>query len=371
VTPAPVAPPGSRPAGAPRLLLVSMYPLDRGLWGATTRITQLRDELSRLARLDVVSGRRMRRAQQMAAYVGARRLRGLDGIYVENSTALPGPADLAFLGLARSLGIPVLTYLRDAQQLYPEYYSADTLKRRVSRAAFLPAMRALIAVSTQVAFPSRGLALAILRDDAEADSAILLPPGARLGEPVPIDPSARDLIFVGALRREAHGRDILYRGMEAARAGGADIGLICVSRPGEEPPPPLPEWMRLVRAEGPGIDRLLGGVRASITPRRKTPYNDLGVPIKVMEYLGYGRPLIVTDVEETTRIVREAEAGVVVPDTAEGLAHGISAVASAPPEQIEAWGIAARRAAERYSWHTVARRILDILGLSTPVGASA
>jgi glycosyltransferase involved in cell wall biosynthesis len=95
------------------------------------------------------------------------------------------------------------------------------------------------------------------------------------------------------------------------------------------------------------------------------------VPIKVMEYLGYGRPLIVTDVEETTRIVREARAGVVVPDTAEGLAEGISAVASAPPEQIEAWGSAARRAAERYSWHTVARRILDILGLSAPVDVKA
>jgi hypothetical protein len=340
-----------------------MYALDRGLWGATTRITQLRDELSRLVRLDVVSGRRSRRARQLAAYVTGGRLRGLDGIYVENSTALPGPADLAFLGLARSRGIPVLTYLRDAQQLYPEYYSADTIKRRLSRAAFLPAMRSLIRVSSEVAFPSRGLARAILGDDGAADGALLLPPGARLGARVPIDPNARQLIFVGSLQVEAHGREILYRGMEMARADGADLELICVSRPREEPSPPLPGWMRLVRAEGPGIDRLLGGVRASITPRRKTPYNDLGVPIKVMEYLGYGRPLIVTDTEETARIVRHAGAGLIVPDSAEGLASGISAIANAPAEQIEAWGTAARRAAERYSWQTVAARIIEILGL--------
>jgi glycosyltransferase involved in cell wall biosynthesis len=346
-----------------------MYPLDRGLWGATTRITQVRDALAAMVRLDIVSGRRARRARQLASYATSGRLRGLGGIYVENSTTLPGPVDLAFLALARFLGIPVLTYLRDAQQLYPEYYSADTPKRRLSRAAFLPATRSLIRVSNQVAFPSRGLARAILGSDGEADRALLLPPGARLGESVPIDPAARQLIFVGSLLREAHGRDILYRGMELARAGGADMELICVSRPGEEPPPPLPGWMRLVRAEGPEIDGLLGGVRASITPRRKTPYNDLGVPIKVMEYLGYGRPLIVTDVEETARIVRSAGAGLVVPDSAEGIAAGIDAVATAPADQIQAWGDAARRAAETYSWHTVAARILQILGLRdvTPV----
>ena len=46
------------------------------------------------------------------------RLRRLDGIYVEYSSSfLPSETDIAFLGLARMLGIPVLTYVRDAYQL--------------------------------------------------------------------------------------------------------------------------------------------------------------------------------------------------------------------------------------------------------------
>lgn len=344
--------------------MLSMYPLDRGLWGATTRITQLRDSLARRVALEVLSGTRAQRAGAMARYLAGGRLRGLQGVYVENSTSLPGLADLAFLAVARARGIPILTYVRDAQQLYPEYFEATTLKRRLSRALFLPAARALMRVSTMVAFPSRGLASAVLRDETRAQQAVLLPPGARLAEASPVNPDARSLLFVGGLRYAAHGGPILMEAMELARAQVAGLDLICVSRPGEEPPGPLPAWLRLVRAEGTEIDPLLPEVLATITPRRKTPYNDLAVPIKVMEYLGYGRPLIVTDTVETAAIVRRADCGIVVPDTAAGLAAGIVAVGQSAPDQLTRWGQAARAAAVANSWESRAGTILQLLGIS-------
>jgi len=341
-----------------------MYPLDRGLWGATTRITQLRDALSRTVELDVVSGRRGERAGRLARYAVSGSLRGLAGIYVENATTLPGPMDLAFLALARALRIPILTYLRDAQQLFPEYYRADSVKRIVARALFRPATNALLAVSTAVAYPSRGLARAILRDPGRAESAWLLPPGSRLADAPPVDPSARSLLFVGSLRYAAHGGDLLLESVRLARDQGHDLRLLCVARPGDEPPEPWPAWLTVERADGPAIDALLPGVLATITPRRRTPYNDLAVPIKVLEYLGYGRPLIVTDVEETAAIVRAAGCGVVVPDTVEGLAAGIAAVAAAEPAQITAWGEAALRAATANAWERRADRILELLGVN-------
>jgi len=347
-----------------RLLLLSMYPLNRGLWGATTRITQLRDALSLRVDLEVVSGPPARRAREMARYVASGRLRGLAGIYVENATSLPRPADLAFLATAQAHRIPVLTYLRDAQQLFPEYYLAGSLKRRASRALFLPATRALIRVSTTVAFPSRGLAAVILQSEERAGLAHLLPPGTRMTDAPPVDPAARTLLFVGGLRYPAHGGAILREAIEKVRARGIDTTLICVSRPGEELTDTPPEWMRVIRAEGPQIDALLPEVLASITPRRKTPYNDLAVPIKVMEYLGYARPIIATDTTETAAIVRAAACGIVVPDTADDLADGIAAVASSPPAQIVRWGEAARSAAAANSWESRAGAILELLGIS-------
>lgn len=351
-------------AERPRVLLLSMYPLDRGLWGATTRITQLRDALSRRVELDVIAGTRTARGAVLARYLAAGKLRGLAGIYVENSTTLPGPLDLAFLAVARARRIPILTYVRDAQQLFPEYYAANTPKRRASRALFIPATRALIAVSTIAAFPSRGLAVAVLGEGRRAQAAPLLPPGSRLANGGPINPAARALLFVGGLRYPAHGGAILLDAMELANARSSNLELICVSRPGEEASGPRAPWLRVVRAEGREIDELLPDVLASITPRRKTPYNDLAVPIKVMEYLGYGRPLIVTDTTETAAIVRAADCGIVVPDTVEGLAEGIAAMASAPAEQLVRWGEAARAAAVAHSWDARAARVLELLGVA-------
>jgi glycosyltransferase involved in cell wall biosynthesis len=343
--------------------MLSMYPLDRGLWGATTRITQLRDALASRVRLDVVSGTRSVRAAALTRYLAARRLRGVSAIYVENATTLPGPLDLAFLAMARARRIPILTYVRDAQQLFPEYYRVTSLKRRVSRALFLPATRALMRLSTTVAFPSPGLAAAVLGDARRAKNAPLLPPGSRLTDAGPVNPAARALLFVGGLRYPAHGGSILLEAMQLARARSSDLELICVSRPGEEPAGPRPAWLRLVRAEGREIDALLPEVLATITPRRKTPYNDLAVPIKVMEYLGYRRPLIVTDTTETAEIVRAAGCGVVAPDTVQGLADGIAAVTNATADQLLRWGEAARTAAVANSWDARAARILDLLGI--------
>jgi glycosyltransferase involved in cell wall biosynthesis len=112
------------------------------------------------------------------------------------------------------------------------------------------------------------------------------------------------------------------------------------------------------------IIAVLPRVLATVTPRLRTPYNDLAVPIKVMEYLGYARPIVATDTIETAAIIRGADCGIVVPDTAQGLADGIVTLASAPAAQVVRWGEAARHAAAANSWDSRAGAILDLLGIT-------
>jgi glycosyltransferase involved in cell wall biosynthesis len=334
-----------------------MYPLDRGVWGPITRISHLRDELGRLADLDVVEGDRRARRRALVRYAFSGRLRGLDGVYVETSSNLPSETDLAFLALARGLGVRVLTYVRDAQYLFDEYYVAATAKRRIARRLFLPAVAALRRVSWRVGYPSLGLARAA-GDGAAAP--LLLPPGSPPPADVAPAPGARSLLFVGGLRVPAHGLDLLVGAVEAVRATGHDLRVICVSRTGEEPASP-PPWMRVERAAGPEIVGLLPEVLATVQPRRRTPYNDLAVPIKVMEYLSYGRPLVVTACTEQAAIVRDADAGIVVDDTVEAMAAGLERVLAAGDVVRERWSANARRAAERSSWRRLAARIADLL----------
>ena len=336
-----------------------MYPLDRGRWGPTVRIGHLRDALRERVRLDVVSGDRGQRRGRLWRYALVGRLRGLDGIYVENSSTLPSETDLAFLALARALRVPVVTYVRDAQYLFEEYYAATSIRRRLARGLFLPAVRLLRAVSSRTGYPSAGLAAAVR--DPRPDP-LLLPPGSPPVVDVPRAPWARSLLFVGGMRHAAHGLELLVGAVERVRSAGHDIEVVCVSRPGEEPPLPRPGWMRVERAEGEAIHRLLPEVLATIQPRVCTPYNDLAVPIKVMEYLSYGRPLIVTDCAEQARIVRDANAGVVADDRHDALAEAILRVVTAEPAQLDAWSASAAAAARAAAWSARADRILDLLG---------
>lgn len=335
-----------------------MYPLDQGMWGPTVRISRLRDELARLVRLDVVSGDRGERRRALVRYAISGRLRGLAGIYVENSSRLPTETDLAFLALARLLRIGVLTYVRDAQYLFEEYFAATSLKRRLARAAFLPAIGLLRAASSRVAYPSRGLAAAV-RD--RSPEPMLLPPGSPDPVDVPRAPDARDLLFVGHMRYPVHGLDLLVGAVERVREAGHDVGVICVSRPGEEPPEPRPGWMRVERGGADEIRGLLPGVIATIQPRHPSPYNDLAVPVKVLEYLAYGRPLIVTDCLEQAAIVRDAGAGVIAAPTPEALAAAIVEVVEAPAPQLERWSAGATAAARANAWSVRARTVVTTL----------
>lgn len=343
----------------PRILLLSMYPLDRGMWGPTVRIANIRDELAELVDLDVVAGYRGARRVALARYAVSGRARGLDGVYVESSTFLPAEADVAFLGLVRALGVPVLTFFRDAYQLFDEYYTRDTLRRRLSAAAFRPSVRALRAVSSMVAVPTAGLGHALFGHEAPF---ALLPPGAPPPVDVPRDADANRLLFVGDARLPAQGAPLLIDAVERARARGIGVELDIVSRPGQEPMRPHPAWMRVHRAEGDAIHALLPGVLATVIPRPRNAYNDLALPIKLFEYLAYGRPLLVTDCTEQARVVREADAGLVVSDAEGALADGIARMAQASFETRATWSRNAAEAARDNSWARRAEAILALLG---------
>jgi glycosyl transferase family 1 len=341
----------------PRLLLLSMYPLDAGRSGPTVRITNMRSSLQGMVQLDVVSGFRRSRAAALGRYFTSGGLRGLAGIYVESSTALPGLADIAFLAAARRRGIPVLTYIRDAYQLFPEYWTGNTPKMRLGRRMFLPALRQLARASSVLAFPSQGLANAV----SLGRGAILLPPGAP--EPITVArrPDANRLLVVGSLRFGVLGADLLIDAVDQVRTNGHTVDLVCVCRPGDEPPGPRPSWMHLERTGGAGIHALLPGVFATVIPRRRSPYNDFAVPVKVMDYMSYGRPMLVTDCTETARIVRTAGSGLVVADTAAALADGIAGLFTETPERLERYAEAARAAAIANSWNSRAAAVVATL----------
>jgi glycosyltransferase involved in cell wall biosynthesis len=83
------------------------------------------------------------------------------------------------------------------------------------------------------------------------------------------------------------------------------------------------------------------------------------MPIKVMNYLSYGRPMLVTRCREITRFVEENQLGLVVDDNPESMADGIRRLFTADLDELNRMGQNALRAVrEKHSWHHRARQIL-------------
>jgi glycosyltransferase involved in cell wall biosynthesis len=336
-----------------------MYGLGEARSGPTVRIEHLLAALRERVAVELISGTRRSRRGAWLRYLRAGRLAHLFGIYVETSSALPDIMDLVGLRIAKSRGLPVLSYIRDAYQLFRDEYPPPDVLHGIAARAFPMAIAGLRAASTRLAFPTRGLAEAVLGQSA--DGALLLPPGSPAPIRVPRRRDARSLLYVGDLRLASQGGAALLLAVDKARERAPGLELLCVAREGSEPVVELPAWARLVRADSRQIADLLPSVLACIIPRAPGRYNDLALPIKLMEYLAYGRPIVTTDRRETAAVVRAAGAGVVVDDGPVAMAEGILAVWNASEAQRGAWSVAAHRAAEANAWSARAETILGAL----------
>jgi len=85
-------------------------------------------------------------------------------------------------------------------------------------------------------------------------------------------------------------------------------------------------------------------------------------PCKFSEYLALGRPIIVCDVDETARLVRQHHCGLVSEPSPAALAETIRAASNFTQVELNQMGQNARRLAEReFSWDDIGRKYADLL----------
>jgi glycosyltransferase involved in cell wall biosynthesis len=192
---------------------------------------------------------------------------------------------------------------------------------------------------------------------------MILPPAADLVEVPPILAGADTLLYTGNASQPRFGIEMLVEAMEIARRKLPSVRLLLVCPPDGRPPQTLYNhraWVEVMSLAADEIVNMLAGVRILVNPLRDAPYHRLQVPVKVMSYLGYGRPILSTDLPEISRIIQDTGAGLVVPATVPGLTDGICRLFTADLDELNRMGQNALRAVrEKHSWHHRAQQILD------------
>jgi glycosyltransferase involved in cell wall biosynthesis len=107
---------------------------------------------------------------------------------------------------------------------------------------------------------------------------------------------------------------------------------------------------------------LLGTADLLILPRPYHPATAVAMPTKFAEYIALGKPVLVTDVDETARFVRRHDCGLVCQPSASDLAGAIAQAREMSPEKLEAMGQRGRRLAEStFSWGVICQKYHDFL----------
>jgi glycosyltransferase involved in cell wall biosynthesis len=99
-----------------------------------------------------------------------------------------------------------------------------------------------------------------------------------------------------------------------------------------------------------------------VIPRSRNIATRMAFPTKFAEYLATGRPVIVTDVDETATYVRKHGCGFVCSPEPESIARAIMRAKEIPSEQLDEMGIRARSLAEsNFDLRVIGRQYFEFL----------
>ncbi len=166
--------------------------------------------------------------------------------------------------------------------------------------------------------------------------------------------------LIGYVGRATQGELALACGaLERLRRVRPDARLVLVGDTGAQPPRALVRAGAVIRTGYVPFDRLLlwlGAMDLALVPMPDTLGNRGRWPGKINDYFSAGRAVVVTEVGDAPALVRETGAGWVARPDPDDVASVMAGALAAPAALAEA-GRAARAAASRLGWGSLAQRL--------------
>ena len=292
-------------------------------------------------------------------------------LYCENSTQPNALAtslrtgfapllDYSIMRLTRRRAVPVGVFYRDAYWRMPGLRAAGTygLASNLLQRADLVGYR-----HNGVHFFLPSAAMSSLVGLTESDSFSALPPGGDSGRvlPLPTRENGLRLVYVGGLGGDY---DLTVFVAALARVGGVFLDLVAHQSQWREA---LRRDLRLgqsaitvLHRSADELEPVYSRTHIGVLAVKPSEYWSIAAPVKLYEYLSYGRPVIVTRGTEAGRIIEANGAGWVIDHDEETLVALLKDLRD-QPGKVGACAEAARRAATRNTWADRARTVVRTL----------
>lgn len=197
----------------------------------------------------------------------------------------------------------------------------------------------------------------------------LLPPAADLN--FEIDNNAflekRTCIYVGAVT-EVDGIADLIEAFQLLNSNNMTIKLVIICRKKEWDVikdqiidnNKYPDWLKIVHASGNYLKQYYETADLAIIPRKKNKYIDISMPVKLFEYIGFGKPIISTPRIETARFIKQNECGIICEDNVASIAEAIEMFYNDKELRNNLY-TNVKKVAEKNQWSNRAQKVIDDL----------
>lgn len=300
-----------------------------------------------------------------------RRLAGgqrVDFVYSENSTQPNLLATSLTHGLAPLLEARIINFCRRSRVPFGQFYrdvywrfaesqaSVPRPRRILMQISYRADLQVLRASHAHLFLPSLPMASIVPFDE---DRCSALPPGAPVHDSP--SPTGLELLYVGGIGA-GYALDEGLRALQTVE----QAQLTMVVRPQEweahreRYAPLLTERVQIVHAGSEELQELYDRASACLLLVAPDGYRRFAVPLKLFEYLGYGKPILASEGTLAGDLVETMGSGFTVPNRHEDIAALLQRLAE-DPVLLERAAERARAARLENTWAMRARTVAEVL----------
>jgi glycosyltransferase involved in cell wall biosynthesis len=287
----------------------------------------------------LISGTSAEREKQFCQLRNEGKLTNLLFCYMENQTIplwLTDPGhkpqrplvDWKVLRYLKEHHVPVGVFYRDVYWKFDELYPLKGWKKKIMQTIYQWEERFYEKYCDVIFLPSLEMGKYVSIQRPMVD----LPPGGKKKAL----PSKRhhgstfQAIYVGGINNDDYGLPLLLDALEVVNRHQRYVHLTVVCRKDEYDALPVSKKERIqqLQAEvkhvsGEELDRLYAQMDFAFIPRIRSEYNDFSVPVKLVEYLSNGLPVVATSCLAQKRFIEADGYGIICDDNKHSMAKAI------------------------------------------------
>jgi glycosyltransferase involved in cell wall biosynthesis len=228
--------------------------------------------------------------------------------------------------------VPMGIFYRDVYWKFDDLYPLKGIKKTVMQAIYRREEKFYEKYASAIFLPSAAMGKYV---DINLPKVPLPPGGKKTDNSNLKKPFTHQGIYVGGIANDDYGLPLLLEALEKYPSHDLQPKLTIVCRENEYQNLPEKQKQRLQKLgvelkhiSGNELQELYRSMDYAYIPRLKSEYNNFSVPVKLVEYLSNGLPVVATDCEAQKEFIESGNYGVVCDDQKDELIHAIETVAA-------------------------------------------